>query len=268
MGFWKKFGKIALATAPFVAAPFTGGASLIPTLARAGIGATTTGGGWKSRLLGAGIGAATGGAGGSLVKGGVKTGLTQGLKRAALSEGLRTGLKTAGIGAATAGAISKGRAQAREAENALNLAREPQRLAAANYNLALPSNRAGAAVEGDLLAGIQDYKLTGRGRDVQSTGGLRPSLLTPGTRQIGSDIARKALLSQMGQVPKGQEDPYASYTPVPVTRPGTLDTVLSGAGIASDVLESLPLEDLLAKFGKKPVPASAVEGEDIYAGLE
>lgn len=49
MSFWSKLGKIAGFAAPLVAAPFTGGASLLGTL---GMGAKTAG------LIGAGLGAA------------------------------------------------------------------------------------------------------------------------------------------------------------------------------------------------------------------
>jgi len=67
MGFWSKAGKFLGMAAPFIAAPFTGGLSLIPSLAMgAGIGAAggaLSGGGLKGTLLGAGMGAAAPGFG-------------------------------------------------------------------------------------------------------------------------------------------------------------------------------------------------------------
>lgn len=71
----KKVGKVALKVAPIAAAPFTGGLSLIPSLAiNAGLGAASSlasGGGMKGALLGAGMGAATGGLGGGAAKAGL-----------------------------------------------------------------------------------------------------------------------------------------------------------------------------------------------------
>lgn len=68
-GFWKKFAKIALAAAPIVAAPFTGGASL--ALIGAGAGAASSalsGGGLKGALLGGAMGGATAGMTGGMAK--------------------------------------------------------------------------------------------------------------------------------------------------------------------------------------------------------
>jgi len=61
VGFWNRFGKIAAAAAPFIAAPFTGGTSL--ALIGAGAGAAESAlshGGVKGALLGAGLGATPG----------------------------------------------------------------------------------------------------------------------------------------------------------------------------------------------------------------
>jgi hypothetical protein len=64
-GFWRTLGRIGLAAAPIIAAPFTGGASL--ALIGAGAGAASAaldGGGLRGALLGGAIGGATAGLGG------------------------------------------------------------------------------------------------------------------------------------------------------------------------------------------------------------
>lgn len=59
-GFWKKFGKIASVVAPIVAAPFTGGASLMLLGAGAGALGGAIDGGWKGAVTGGAMGALPG----------------------------------------------------------------------------------------------------------------------------------------------------------------------------------------------------------------
>jgi hypothetical protein len=76
---WKQVGKIALKAAPLVAAPFTGGASLLALGAGAGaLSGALDGGGWKGALLGGGLGAIpVPGAGGAVASGATKVGLKE-----------------------------------------------------------------------------------------------------------------------------------------------------------------------------------------------
>jgi hypothetical protein len=61
VSFWKNFAKVGLMAAPYVAAPFTGGASLALIGAGAGAaGAALNGGGVKGALLGGTLGAIPG----------------------------------------------------------------------------------------------------------------------------------------------------------------------------------------------------------------
>jgi len=100
---WKKVGKIALKAAPIVAAPFTGGLSLLALGAGTGaLSGALDGGGWKGALVGGGLGAIPGfGSGAGAAAGGVaKTGLKElakGVAKGAVTNfatGTGTGLAT------------------------------------------------------------------------------------------------------------------------------------------------------------------------------
>ena len=99
---WKKIGKIALKAAPIVAAPFTGGASLLALGAGTGaLSGALDGGGWKGALLGGALGAIPGGGVGGAAAGGVaKAGLKEIAKGVAkgaatnFATGTATGLAT------------------------------------------------------------------------------------------------------------------------------------------------------------------------------
>jgi len=69
---WKKVIKVASIAAPIIAAPFTGGASLLAIGAGAGAANGALNGGWKGAALGAGLGAATAGIGGGAAGEGAK----------------------------------------------------------------------------------------------------------------------------------------------------------------------------------------------------
>lgn len=89
---WKKALKIGAMAAPFIAAPFTGGASLALIGAGAGAaGGALNGGGWKGALLGAGMGAipmpGVGKAAGMATPG-ITHGLKQAVKNPALAASL------------------------------------------------------------------------------------------------------------------------------------------------------------------------------------
>src|SRR5262245_22876987 len=99
---WKKIGKVALKAAPIVAAPFTGGASLLALGAGTGaLSGALDGGGWKGALIGGGLGAIPGGgAGGAAAGSAAKVGLKEIAKGVAkgaaqnFATGTATGLAT------------------------------------------------------------------------------------------------------------------------------------------------------------------------------
>lgn len=132
-------------------------------------------------------------------------------------------LQLAGAGTNLLGNYMQGKAS--EEQNAAQLAQRERELAAqqqrdaAIFNRANPSTRAHDSVRGDILSNVQPAAFTGSGRDLKLTGGLGPSLLSSSSRQLGADMTRKALLSQLGQ--GGANDPYADI--------GSLDDVVRRA---------------------------------------
>ena len=159
-----------------------------------------------------------------------------------------------------AGAILKGREQTRQQENTQNVQQDQTRFRAAEFNRENPRARGGAAAYGDTLANVQDYQLQGRGRNLSSAGGLRPSLLSPGTRQLGTDISREAVLSQLARG-TGANDPYGTFTPTPVQRGGGADTALTALSLAGPALGSL-----LDRYGRpmRRDPSVMPDDEELY----
>ena len=166
-----------------------------------------------------------------------------------------------------AGSVGKGRAANRVEENAGAPNRDIARLHMAEWNRQAPGVRATNAVRGDTLAGLQDYRLGGEGRNLSSTGGLRPSLMSTGTRELGNAMRREAILSGLKSAggtganygptsPMRQmmpditealktpdTSPYASMAPTPYKRGNWLDTALQGAGYAANLLPKQDEED-------------------------
>lgn len=117
---WKKIAKVALAAAPIIAAPFTGGASLLATGAigaLAGAGAGALDGGLKGALMGGVMGAipmgSIGGAGSAAareaakrgVAGALKESVGSAIKRAVLNPQAIAKMAGAGIGGKTGAAL-------------------------------------------------------------------------------------------------------------------------------------------------------------------
>ena len=165
---------------------------------------------------------------------------------APLAAALPWGKIIGGLGKAapTIGAVVGGRAAGRQAAAKANEDQDRLRLASAAFNRQNPEARMRAAVRGDTLANVQDYQLGGEGRNLSSTGGLRPSLMSPGTRALGASASRNAVLSQLGQ-PGGTENPYAPMTPTPLPQAGLLDKV--GGPLA---LTGMALPGAMSLFGR------------------
>lgn len=190
MGFWSALGKGLLGAGGAIAAPFTGGASLIPTI-----------------------------------------------------------LSTAG---SVASAASQGRAQGRAQEAGINANQDAMKLRAAQmmedalqgragldlqqkqFALNAPQARARNSVKGDLLANGQDVSIDAgpRIKIPTITGGLRPSMFSDNSRQLGQQMSRDALLGQMqgDQFEKLPAPNIPSITPTPQS--GKLDTILNALGMA------------------------------------
>ncbi len=132
-------------------------------------------------------------------------------------------------------------------------------LAQKNYALAAPGKRAGNSVRGDILANAQDVSIQGPSTIPTTTisGGLRPSMFSNNTRELGGLLSSQALAQQkagdtfapLPKVPAYQAP--APYKPPPVAptlngpaQANGLDTGLNAAGYAG--LGA----DLLAKYAK------------------
>lgn len=152
---------------------------------------------------------------------------------------------------------------AQELENALQ-GRANIDLKQRQFQLDAPGQRAGNSVRGDILAGVQDAGISGpivhtRGQVPQITGGLRPSLLSANTRQLGQNMSRNALLQDM----KGDAfDPMPAPqipTITPAPEAGGLDTALNWIGGISNSLGTVgPILDAYKKRQQVPQIAGPV----------
>lgn len=85
----------------------------------------------------------------------------------------------------------------RQAEQA-NMNRAGLDLSRRTFSLNAPTTRMQQAARGSALANAQDVKVSHpRAHIPEISGGMRPSMLTPETRQLGELIARQALVAQM-----------------------------------------------------------------------
>lgn len=110
-------------------------------------------------------------------------------------------------------------------------------LQGAKFGLDAPGVRAGQSVRGDVMANAQDSEVSGLPDYVhvgKVSGGLRPSLFSDNTRELGRGLSRNALLSQMNG---GDKVPYPTTpTLTPVPEASALDTALNaGAGGAGAI---------------------------------
>ncbi len=149
---------------------------------------------------------------------------------------------------ATAGGQLANNLFGQESTNALNQAQ---------FGLAQPNALASQAVRGDILANAQDANVQAPAGVPMGTvtGGLRPSLLSASTRELGGNMARNALLTQMkgpGKIdyptaPSAPQYPTAPSLPTYPTAPGLpqmpqasgLDTALNVGGAVSGGLSAL-----------------------------
>jgi hypothetical protein len=137
-----------------------------------------------------------------------------------------------------ANSLLQGRAAGRAAEGNANAQYDQNRLRAAQVfedalrsRQSLAGQQAGNSVRGDILAGAQPLSVNGPivhtgGRIPQISGGLSPALFSSNTRQLGSNMSRKALLDQMNtpelDIPQPQRPPQSNW----------MDKLLGGASIA------------------------------------
>ncbi len=217
MSWWQTAAKIAA----YGGAPFTGGATLaaLPIInafdSPAGAAAGT-------------IGAAAGGAGAGRAQGRIdEAGIQQRQDQNMLERARLASLNTADL-------------------NRFNLDKATQDLANKKFGLEAPGMRAGNAVRGDILANAQDATIApgtlGPNVHVPTiSGGLRPSMFSDSTRQLGGLMSSQALA---GQQAGDQFDPltYQSPDPIPGLTPlpqsNGVDTFLNTAGVVGTGMDA------------------------------
>jgi len=271
MSFWKNLAKYSLMAAPFVAAPFTGGASL--ALIGAGAGAASgalSGGGVKGALLGAGLGAIPG-AGGMGKAGGSMATKGALMKAVASNAGLAA---AGGIGSALSGA-AKGKEAERTAADNYGITRDQLGLTANTANEKALADRARLDLDQraqDLKSRESAFQSALRASVVQNfhpaarpNGVANISFINGGPSQGARDTAAAMEHDAMQRILAGG-DTYASqpaFTPYQLAssatpqKAGTLENVmgilgtgLTGyAGIARDLKKPNPYDDPYALKG-------------------
>lgn len=189
-----------------------------------------------SALTGEGVlagGAAGAASGGGATAGGLTTGGV--IKGATTGAGL---LKTlAGSGnalAQTAAQIEAGRAGGNVAQAKLQQTQDQLAQNRALLALRAPGIEAGNSVRGDVLANSQDASFSGLPSYIHipnMQGGLRPSMLSQNSRDLGGVMSRNALAHQMSG------DDVPNLTPLPQSN--GLDTTLQGIGLGGSFLNAL-----------------------------
>lgn len=97
--------------------------------------------------------------------------------------------------------------RALDAQDAARLARAMGILQEQRAGREAPGQRASNAVRGDILANAQDATFSGSSRipRFEFGGGLRPSMFSGATRQLGGEMSRQALVDQL----KGESTPFS-----------------------------------------------------------
>lgn len=203
---------------------------------------------WFQLAAGAGLGglvaapAIAGAMGGGAAAPGAMTG-------AEMSAGGLVGPGVTGAGAAGGGllstaaklsgplsALAGGRQAGREAEAQAQALNDRNRMAGEELNLRAPSMRGQQASQGDVLANAQDFawgpsQMVGNIPVPSSTGGLRPSIHSQNTRDLGQQMAADAL---RGQRTNGGR--VFDVTPLP--KAGVGDSILNNAASFTGLLDA------------------------------
>lgn len=142
------------------------------------------------------------------------------------------------------------------------------------FGLNAPSTRAKQATLGDLLANIQDAKITAPSgiRMGNITGGLRPSALGPNARAAGGELSRQALMALMDQRDQKFQDmpllnpPAISQTP----KAGKLENIFGTIGTIGGILGGLGQSGIFNGGGgqsQAPMAAGGAGAVDPNTGL-
>ena len=105
-------------------------------------------------------------------------------------------------------------------------------------NLGAPSARLASSVKGDIAANAKDFSygaptMVGNIPVPTSSGGLRPSIFSPTTRQLGALTSQEALANETADGGK-----VAGVTPLPQAT--TTDSILGTAGTIASLMGAIP----------------------------
>ena len=149
-------------------------------------------------------------------------------------------LKTAGqVGGALMGAEAD-RQAARQAEANAQIAQDRNAITAAQVNLGAPDARLASSVKGDIASNAKDFSygaptMVGNIPVPTSTGGLRPSILSPTTHALGTLNSQQALSNETADGGKP-----AAVTPLPQATP--TDSILNSAGMIASLMGAIPYQ--------------------------
>jgi hypothetical protein len=222
-------------TAGAATALMGGGPEAEAAVANASAGGGSTGGGAAAGGAAAG-GAVTGGAsGGGVSTGGILSALKGASTGSSLLKSLTGGTGTGGYGpsplsslSTTAGSVAQQIANGEIAQAKLQQGQDQNQLAREKLALQAPGMEASNSVRGDILANAQDANITPPAGVTMPTitGGLRPSMFSSNTRQLGGVMSRNALANELA----GTDVAPLTPLPSPPTGAGALQGVALGAG--------------------------------------
>jgi len=160
--------------------------------------------------------------------------------------------------------------RALDAQDAARLARALGILQEQKAGREAPGQRASNSVRGDILANAQDSTFSGGSRipSFSFGGGLRPSMFSGNTRQLGAEMSRQALVDQLkGEATPFSDLPEADYSRIlnaPAIPGGTalpegsrMDSVLQAigqyGGMAAGVMNAMNQPGASASAPSMPV---------------
>lgn len=132
--------------------------------------------------------------------------------------------------------------------------------------LAAPGQEAHNSVQGDILANAQDAHFSNLPSYVTMptmSGGLRPSMLSAASRATGGQMSRNAMLNTMS----GKDSTFAPLPTVPGATPlpsaNAFDKILQGGAIGGSFLDALKG---VGGKGSPSQPGGSVAGDQSFAG--
>lgn len=136
--------------------------------------------------------------------------------------------------------------------------------------LAAPQQRASNAVRGDVLRNVQDVTVNAPpGVNVTTfSGGMRPSMLSPETRQLGQHMTKEALLSALGDDAPRSFSTMKPFDTSPITsRSAPRQTPMQQPGAFDKIMENIALWGGIAGVGANAfAPQARVPGRALPTG--